>query len=235
MAVPLWAICPIEKAVFVDPVIDHEGNSYSRAAIEAWIELVGASPVTGTKLNSINLSPNVALAQAVATLTLPTTGMITPPPDKKRPHFAFAPPLYESSVRPCGRTSCDLACSACAMFCFCESCPPNFWPSEIYNAFTDIANNKLKHAMRCKVAFFFYANGAHRSKDMFHSMMRPCLSHENGRRYIEQLWKTCEARPAKYTSVDTFANNACVYLDGQPCNEYTPISPQKKNNREKYL
>ena len=75
----------------VDPVVDREGNSYSRAAIEAHIELVGeVSPVTGNVLARSMLVENVALRDAIARLgeggreprgSLPA--LMTPPPDER--------------------------------------------------------------------------------------------------------------------------------------------------------
>lgn len=33
--------CPISSELMVDPVIDHEGNTYERSQIEQWIRLRG--------------------------------------------------------------------------------------------------------------------------------------------------------------------------------------------------
>lgn len=49
------------QARFVDPVLAADGRTYSRAAIVAWMELHGTSPVTGKPLPHRNLTPNYTL------------------------------------------------------------------------------------------------------------------------------------------------------------------------------
>eukprot|EP00607_Mallomonas_marina_P008313 CAMPEP_0182417914 /NCGR_PEP_ID=MMETSP1167-20130531/2364_1 /TAXON_ID=2988 /ORGANISM="Mallomonas Sp, Strain CCMP3275" /LENGTH=867 /DNA_ID=CAMNT_0024591779 /DNA_START=120 /DNA_END=2723 /DNA_ORIENTATION=- len=57
--------CPITGELMSDPVIDHEGNSYERAAIEARLATNQTSPKTGHPLNLSNLTPNRALKSAI--------------------------------------------------------------------------------------------------------------------------------------------------------------------------
>eukprot|EP01050_Picozoa_sp_SAG11_P020528 SAG11_NODE_3474_length_2426_cov_1.681564_2_plen_376_part_00 len=59
-------ICPITHAVMRDPVVDSEGNSYERAAIEKWLRSHGSSPVTRSPLCGADLRPNRALKDMVA-------------------------------------------------------------------------------------------------------------------------------------------------------------------------
>ena len=58
--------CPITAELMRDPVIDREGNSYERIAIEEWIALKGVSPITRNPLHTGDLAPNRALREAIA-------------------------------------------------------------------------------------------------------------------------------------------------------------------------
>lgn len=53
--------CPITFNIMFDPVIDPEGNTYERVAIEDWITVNGMSPVTRTTLAADSLYPNTAI------------------------------------------------------------------------------------------------------------------------------------------------------------------------------
>jgi hypothetical protein len=57
--------CPITHELMVDPVIDSEGNSYEKHAIEDWIRQSGKSPITRTVLSINDLRPNRALKTAI--------------------------------------------------------------------------------------------------------------------------------------------------------------------------
>jgi hypothetical protein len=57
--------CPITHELMVDPVIDPEGNSYEKQAIENWIRQSGKSPITRTALSINDLRPNRALKTAI--------------------------------------------------------------------------------------------------------------------------------------------------------------------------
>jgi hypothetical protein len=57
--------CPITRELMVDPVIDPEGNSYEKQAIEDWIHQNGRSPITRTVLSTNDLRPNRALKIAI--------------------------------------------------------------------------------------------------------------------------------------------------------------------------
>ncbi|KAI9008506.1 hint-domain-containing protein [Hyaloraphidium curvatum] len=66
---PLAYVCPLTQTVMNDPVIDPEGNSYERSAIEEWLSRdetgVGTSPVTRRRLAISQLAPNRALKDAI--------------------------------------------------------------------------------------------------------------------------------------------------------------------------
>lgn len=51
-------ICPITGDVMKDPVIDPEGNSYEREAIESWLQRNQTSPVSRAPLQISDLRPN---------------------------------------------------------------------------------------------------------------------------------------------------------------------------------
>jgi hypothetical protein len=57
--------CPITHELMIDPVIDPDGNSYERRAIEDWLQQNGTSPITRTYLSAADLRPNRALKQAI--------------------------------------------------------------------------------------------------------------------------------------------------------------------------
>jgi hypothetical protein len=58
-------ICPITQELMVDPVIDPDGNSYERKAIEGWLRQNNTSPITRAPLAITDLRPNRALKQAI--------------------------------------------------------------------------------------------------------------------------------------------------------------------------
>eukprot|EP01112_Ceratiomyxa_fruticulosa_P020975 TRINITY_DN7285_c0_g2_i1.p1 TRINITY_DN7285_c0_g2~~TRINITY_DN7285_c0_g2_i1.p1 ORF type:complete len:812 (-),score=239.44 TRINITY_DN7285_c0_g2_i1:113-2548(-) len=58
-------ICPLTQEVMKDPVVDPEGNSYERSAIEAWLKNNATSPITRSPLTLDNLIPNRALHDAI--------------------------------------------------------------------------------------------------------------------------------------------------------------------------
>ncbi|MCB1136078.1 MAG: U-box domain-containing protein [Chlamydiia bacterium] len=65
--------CPITGAPMEDPVIDPEGYSYERSAIEAWLQQNPHSPVTRSSLKIKQLVPNRALKELMETLKQQTT------------------------------------------------------------------------------------------------------------------------------------------------------------------
>ena len=66
--------CPITQELFVDPVIDRDGNTFERAAIVEWIRVRGTSPITRNALSVEDLAPNRVLASAIESerASLPT-------------------------------------------------------------------------------------------------------------------------------------------------------------------
>jgi hypothetical protein len=58
-------ICAITHELMLDPVIDPDGNSYERRAIESWLQQNGTSPITRSPLSTNDLRPNRALKQAI--------------------------------------------------------------------------------------------------------------------------------------------------------------------------
>eukprot|EP01027_Heterolobosea_sp_BB2_P022017 GEZU01032390.1.p1 GENE.GEZU01032390.1~~GEZU01032390.1.p1 ORF type:complete len:857 (+),score=225.75 GEZU01032390.1:111-2573(+) len=57
--------CPLTHEIMKDPVMDPEGNSYERAAIEKWLYQNSTSPITRTPLSKAYLVPNRALCDAI--------------------------------------------------------------------------------------------------------------------------------------------------------------------------
>jgi hypothetical protein len=58
--------CPITFHLIHDPVIDPEGNTYERVAIENWIRANSNSPITRTIMSLTQLYPNHAIHQLLA-------------------------------------------------------------------------------------------------------------------------------------------------------------------------
>ena len=58
-------ICPISFENMKDPVIDPEGNSYERSAIEKWLDMNKTSPLTRSPLNVKDLVTNRALKDMI--------------------------------------------------------------------------------------------------------------------------------------------------------------------------
>lgn len=62
---PPGFLCCITMQMMTDPVIDPEGNTYERKAIETWLLNTPQSPVTRTPLSSHQLVPNRALCDSI--------------------------------------------------------------------------------------------------------------------------------------------------------------------------
>ncbi|CAF0990373.1 unnamed protein product [Rotaria sordida] len=58
-------LCPITRELMTDPVIDPDGNSYERSAIEDWLKQHSTSPITRTPLRLNDLRPNRALRESI--------------------------------------------------------------------------------------------------------------------------------------------------------------------------
>lgn len=63
--VPESFFCPLTHEVMHDPVVDPEGNTYERAAIEEWLKKESTSPITRTPLQASSLVSNRALRDAI--------------------------------------------------------------------------------------------------------------------------------------------------------------------------
>jgi hypothetical protein len=55
--------CPITFSLIHEPVIDPEGNTFERIAIENWIQTNGTSPITRASVSVGDLYPNLAVAE----------------------------------------------------------------------------------------------------------------------------------------------------------------------------
>mmetsp|Transcript_16732 Transcript_16732/g.23617 ORF Transcript_16732/g.23617 Transcript_16732/m.23617 type:complete len:746 (+) Transcript_16732:3-2240(+) len=77
-----WAICPLTGSTFIDPVVDHEGNTYEREAILEWLKQNSTSPITRNPLAEHQLFPNRALKDLldVDSSSLPSTVNSSPLP-----------------------------------------------------------------------------------------------------------------------------------------------------------
>ena len=57
--------CPITGDLMIDPVVDSEGNTYERIAIESWIDGHKTSPITRNVITLEDLRPNRSLKNAI--------------------------------------------------------------------------------------------------------------------------------------------------------------------------
>jgi len=57
--------CPITHALFVDPVVAADGNTYEREAIEKWLSSHSKSPVSNQELSCKTLFPSITARQSV--------------------------------------------------------------------------------------------------------------------------------------------------------------------------
>jgi len=118
---PTTFLCPITHELMIDPVIDPDGNSYERRAIEGWLRQNNTSPITRAPLRLEDLRPNRALQSAIEeyrqSLESPaaassTTQNATTPLDLIIQtgfldgfiHISMIPPAQES------RSPCDICC-----------------------------------------------------------------------------------------------------------------------------
>lgn len=62
---PAEFFCPLTKRVMKDPVVDNEGHSYEREAIERWLRAQSSSPVTNEYLSLDMLQPNKELKSQI--------------------------------------------------------------------------------------------------------------------------------------------------------------------------
>ena len=60
-----FGVCPITNEPFVDPVMDHEGNTYEKKAILEWLQRNSTSPITRNPLTIDQLVPNRALKNLI--------------------------------------------------------------------------------------------------------------------------------------------------------------------------
>ncbi|CAJ1953504.1 unnamed protein product [Cylindrotheca closterium] len=63
---PFHLLCPLTHEPLVDPVIDHEGNTYEKTAILEWLAIHPTSPLTRKSLTEKQLIPNRAIKHAIA-------------------------------------------------------------------------------------------------------------------------------------------------------------------------
>lgn len=62
---PQSFFCPLTLELMKDPVVDPEGNSFERSAIENWLKSNNTSPITRNPLSVADLIPNRALRDAI--------------------------------------------------------------------------------------------------------------------------------------------------------------------------
>jgi hypothetical protein len=65
LKIPQYFLCPITQNIMNEPVIDNEGNSYDKKAIEKWLENKNTSPITRNHLCLTYLKTNRSLKDAI--------------------------------------------------------------------------------------------------------------------------------------------------------------------------
>jgi hypothetical protein len=89
--------CPISLQVMTEPVMDPEGNTYEKASILAWLARTPISPITRSPLTAAMLTPNRALANAIAQLKPFLEGMEDCAPAQSGPLRVYVPPTRMST------------------------------------------------------------------------------------------------------------------------------------------
>jgi hypothetical protein len=64
--IPRGFYCPLTQAVMFEPVLDLQGHSYERVAVEAWLQLYQTSPVTKDPMEIRALVPNRAMKEVIS-------------------------------------------------------------------------------------------------------------------------------------------------------------------------
>ena len=67
--VPITYLCSITHEIMKEPVMDPEGNTYERSAIEEWLRREQKSPITRSPLQISELRPNRALRDLIEEFT----------------------------------------------------------------------------------------------------------------------------------------------------------------------
>ena len=63
--IPYSLKCCITHEIMQDPVVDPDGNSYEKTAIEKWLQTNSTSPITRSPLTLSDLTPNRALKNVI--------------------------------------------------------------------------------------------------------------------------------------------------------------------------
>ncbi|CAF3169117.1 unnamed protein product [Rotaria socialis] len=114
-------VCPITHELMVDPVIDPDGNSYERRAIEDWLRQTGTSPITRAPLLASDLRPNRALKAAIdeyrhsidSKNQLTTLSLTEPKPYELTANGNYVDGFVHISIQPpsdTNRSPCDICC-----------------------------------------------------------------------------------------------------------------------------
>ena len=82
--------CPITFEVMVDPVVDREGNSYERAAIERWLVGHLNSPSTRQPLRVSDLAPNRSLRSLIEAWSVKKEAVLRVREDEERARASAA-------------------------------------------------------------------------------------------------------------------------------------------------
>jgi hypothetical protein len=106
---PQPCYCMITQALMVDPVIDAEGNSYERDAIERWLQSNSTSPVTRNPLRRQDLRENLGIRETIRQITAARQQGSAAPAQSSS--AGLAPPSYLPSISDSGGV--DFSISAC--------------------------------------------------------------------------------------------------------------------------
>lgn len=96
----------------IDPVVDAEGNTYERSAIELWIKDNGTSPVTRNAISLSDLRPNRSLKNALDEII--AAGKVVPKrinsSDQNIPHNKIPPLTLNISAKKANVDCTELLC-----------------------------------------------------------------------------------------------------------------------------
>jgi hypothetical protein len=124
---PQACYCAITQSLMVDPVIDGEGNSYERDAIERWLSAGNStSPITRNPLRRQDLRDNVAIRESIRQITAARQRPAAPAAISaatSAPLPAFSPSLADGGNVEFFMSACP-ADAANSMFVMLESTQP---------------------------------------------------------------------------------------------------------------
>ncbi len=114
----------ITQALMVDPVIDTEGNSYEKYAIERWLQTHSNSPVTRNPLRRQDLRENLGIRDTIRQLTAARQPSSAAPAQSSSSMPPHLPSISDSGGVEFYLSACDVQGSPSEKLVLLESIQP---------------------------------------------------------------------------------------------------------------